>query len=430
MQVLVVGKGGREHALAWKLAQSPHVKRVFAAPGSPGIAEVANCLPDLPAPATAEGVAQLGDFAETRGIDLTVVGPEDVLTAGIVDAFRARGLKIFGPTAAAARLESSKRFAKDLMRRLEVPTAGYAVFDDSAAAAAYVREQGAPIVVKADGLAAGKGVIVAHTEAEAEEAIEAIMERRAFGDSGREVVIEECMEGEEASLFAVADGERYVLLPTAQDHKAIFEGDKGPNTGGMGAYSPAPVLTSEMIAQCEERIIRPILTGMSRDGSPFQGVLYCGLMFTSEGPKVVEFNVRFGDPEAQVVLPLIKTDLFELLEAAAAGRLDEIDVEIHPGAAVCVVMASGGYPDSGYATGIQINGLDAFAGRQDLVAFHAGTRRDDGILVTDGGRVLAVTARSSTVAEAVKLAYDGVDSVSFDNAYFRRDIAHRALHRT
>ena len=430
MQVLVVGKGGREHAIAWKLAQSPGVSTVFAAPGSPGIAEVAKCVPDLAAPATAEGVAQLADFAVARGIDLTVVGPEDMLSAGIVDAFRARGLKIFGPTAAAARLESSKRFAKDLMRRLDVPTAAYAVFDDSAAAAAYVRERGAPIVVKADGLAAGKGVIVAHTEAEAEKAIDAIMKQRAFGDSGREVVIEECMEGEEASLFAVADGERYVLLPTAQDHKAIFEGDKGPNTGGMGAYSPAPVLTPEMVTQCEERIIRPVLAGMNRDGNPFQGVLYCGLMFTPEGPKVVEFNVRFGDPEAQVVLPLIKTDLFELLEAATAGRLDEIDIEVHPGAAVCVVMASGGYPDSGYATGVQISGLETFAGREDLVAFHAGTRRDNGRLLTDGGRVLAVTARSATVAEAVNLAYEGLDSISFDNAYFRRDIAHRALNRT
>ena len=430
MQVLVIGKGGREHALAWKLAQSSRVDRIYAAPGSPGIAEVAECLDHIPSPSSAEGIAKLADFAVEQGIDLTVVGPEDVLSAGIVDSFRARDLGIFGPTAAAAKLESSKRFAKDLMRRLDVPTAAFSTFSDSGEAITYVRDQGAPIVVKADGLAAGKGVTVAHSLAEAEAAVVAILEDEIFGASGSEVVIEEFMEGEEASLFAIADAESYVLFPTAQDHKAIYEGDRGPNTGGMGAYSPAPVLTPEMVSVCEETIIQPVLGEMARLGTPFHGVLYCGLMCTAEGPKVVEFNVRFGDPEAQVVLPLLKTDLAEVLEAAAESRLGDIDVEFHAGAAVCVVMAAAGYPESGaYATGVEIAGLDVLREESDLIAFHAGTRRENGALVTDGGRVLGVTARADSIADAVRRAYEGVETVAFDEAYYRRDIAHRALNR-
>ena len=431
MQVLVIGRGGREHALAWKLAQSPRVDRVYAAPGSPGIAQVAECLEEFDASFGADGISRLADFAVEQGIDLTVVGPEDALSAGIVDAFRKRSLKIFGPTAAAARLESSKRFAKDLMRRLDVPTAAFSTFDQTGPAIQYVRARGAPIVVKADGLAAGKGVIVAATQAEAETAIVGILEKNAFGDSGRQVVVEEFMEGEEASLFAVADGRSYVLFPTAQDHKAIYEGDRGPNTGGMGAYSPAPVLTPERVKECEERIIRPVLNEMTRLGTPFQGVLYCGLMFTDDGPKVVEFNVRFGDPEAQVVLPLLNTDLADVLEAAAEGRLSDLDVEFHDGAAVCVVMAAAGYPESGaYTTGKEITGLDQLDKESDLVAFHAGTRRENSSLVTDGGRVVGVTARGESIAAAVRRAYEGVNTVSFENAYFRRDIAHRALKRT
>jgi phosphoribosylamine--glycine ligase len=431
MQVLVVGRGGREHALAWKLAQSPRVSRVFAAPGSPGIGEIAECLETIDASSSADGIVRLADFAVSQGVDLTVVGPEDVLSAGIVDEFTARDLRIFGPTATAARLESSKRFAKDLMQRLGVPTAAFSTFSETDAAIEYVRRQGAPIVVKADGLAAGKGVIVARTEAEAEAAIVEILEKNAFGDSGRELVIEEFMEGEEASLFAIADGESYVLFPTAQDHKAIFDGDTGPNTGGMGAYSPAPVLTPTNVGECEKRIIQPVLNEMKRLGTPFHGVLFCGLMFTEHGPKVVEFNVRFGDPEAQVVLPLLKTDLVDVLDAAAENRLSGLNVEFHEGAAVCVVIAAAGYPKSGaYATGREITGLDELARQPDLVAFHAGTRRENGSLVTDGGRVVGVTARAESIAAAVRRAYEGVNCVGFEDAYFRRDIGHRALNRT
>ena len=436
MKFLLVGKGGREHTLAWKIAQSPRVEKIYAAPGSPGIAEFAECIDikvDTPIANMEQlrrEIARLRDFAVERKIDLTVVGPEDVLTAGIVDHFEEKNLKIFGPTAKAARLESSKAFAKALMERIGVPTASHRTFRDSAAAAAYVREQGAPIVVKASGLATGKGAIVAQTETEALEAISAIMDTRVFGAAGDEVVIEEFMDGEEASLFALADGSDFVTLITAQDHKAIYEGDKGPNTGGMGAYAPAPLMTPARIQEAREKVIRPVLDEMQRLGCPFKGVLYCGLMLTAEGPRVVEFNCRFGDPEAQVVLPLLKTDLVDIMEAACESRLGEIEIENRPGAAVCVVLASAGYPDaSAYKTGKKIAGLDNFCSPQDLLAFHAGTRVEDGQLVTAGGRVLGITALAADISTAVRKAYEGVDQICFDNLYCRRDIAHRALER-
>ena len=436
MKVLVVGKGGREHTLVWKIAQSPRVEKIYAAPGSPGIADFAECIDikvDTPISNLEQlraEIARLRDFAVEQQIDLTVVGPEDALTAGIVDHFEEKNLKIFGPTAAAARIESSKAFSKALMQRIGVPTAAHRTFADSAAAADYVRQQGAPIVVKASGLATGKGAIVAFTEAEALQAIAAIMDARVFGASGDEVVVEEFMEGEEASLFAIADGNEFVTLVTAQDHKAIYEEDKGPNTGGMGAYAPAPVMTPARIQEARDRVIRPVLDEMRRLGCPFKGVLYCGLMLTAEGPKVVEFNGRFGDPEAQVVLPLLKTDLIDILEAACENRLGEIELENSEGAAVCVVLASAGYPDSSaYETGKKISGLDHFVGRQDLVAFHAGTRLEDGDLRTAGGRVLGITALATDISTAVQKAYEGVEQVFFDNLYFRRDIAHRALER-
>lgn len=437
MKVLVVGKGGREHALVWKIAQSPRVEKIYVAPGSPGIARFAECVDirvDTPIANLEKLQAEidrLRDFAVDAGIDLTVVGPEDALTAGVVDRFAEKELKIFGPTASAARIESSKAFAKALMERIGVPTARHCTFSDSAAASAYVRQQGAPIVVKASGLAVGKGAIVAHTEAEALQAIAAIMDERIFGASGSEVVVEEFMEGEEASLFAIADGKDFALLVPAQDHKAIYEGDKGPNTGGMGAYAPAPVITPARIEEAEERIVRPVLDEMYRLGSPFQGVLYCGLMLTAEGIKVVEFNCRFGDPESQVVLPLLKTDLVDILEAACDGRLGKLEIENLDTAAVCVVLASGGYPDSGaYKTGIEIRGLDRFDQFPDLVAFHSGTCLEDGRLLTAGGRVLGITALAPDIPTAVQKAYEGVDQVFFENAYFRKDIAHRALGRT
>ena len=434
MKVLVVGKGGREHTLAWKIAQSPRVEKIYAAPGSPGIAQHAECV-DIRVDTSISDmeklqveIDRLRDFAIQQQIDLTVVGPEDVLSAGIVDRFAAKGLKVFGPTAAAARIESDKVFSKNLMADIDVPSALHRTFSNSTEAIRYVEEQGAPIVVKASGLAAGKGAIVAQTEEEAIQAIRTILDERIFGDAGNELVIEEFMEGEEASFFAITDGRDYVTLVSSQDHKAIYDGDKGPNTGGMGAYSPAPVLTPELIRQTEERIIRPVLDEMHRRGCPFQGVLYCGLMIDAEGPRVVEFNCRFGDPEAQVILPMLETDLVDLIEAACDGRLNEIEIKNADGAAVCVVVASGGYPGS-YETGKEIHGLEQFAGRQDLVVFHAGTARHEDRLVTAGGRILGVTAVADDIAAAVEKAYKAADQISFEKAYFRRDIAHRALAR-
>jgi len=434
MKVLVVGKGGREHTLAWKIAQSPRVEKLYAAPGSPGIARHAECVDirvDTPASEPEKlkaEIQRLRDFALEQQIDLTVVGPEDVLSAGIVDCFAESGLKTFGPTAAAARIEGDKAFSKDLMAAAGVPTALHKNFSDSEAAIAYVRAQGAPIVIKASGLAAGKGVIVCQKEEEAIQAIREIMDDRIFGDAGNQVVVEEFMEGEEASLFALTDGAEYVLLVTAQDHKAIYDGDKGPNTGGMGAYSPAPVMTPELIQQAEEQVIRPVLDEMRNRGCPFQGVLYCGLMIDATGPRVVEFNCRFGDPEAQVILPMLKTDLVDVLEAACDGRLGEIEIENSTGAAVCVVLASGGYPGS-YEKGKGIGDLEPFADRDDLVVFHAGTALEEGRLVTAGGRVLGVTAMGDDIAAAVDKAYEAVDGISFAGAYCRRDIAYRALAR-
>ena len=434
MKVLVIGKGGREHALVWKIARSPRVERIWVAPGSPGIAGLAECLDirvdtSLSQPEKlAHEIARLRDWALAEGIDLTVVGPEDCLAAGLADVFRAAGLRVFGPSAAAARLESDKAFAKDLMARIGVPTAAHRTFADSGAALAYLQQTGAPIVVKATGLAAGKGAIVAHTLAAAEQAVRQILDEKAFGAAGAQVVIEEFMTGEEASLFCVTDGECIATLVTAQDHKAAYDGDQGPNTGGMGAYAPAPVMTPELIRQAEETIVKPVLREMQRLGTPFQGVLYCGLMVNAAGPRVVEFNCRFGDPEAQVVLPLLATDFVDLALAACDGGLGQMAVRNASGAAACVVMASGGYPGT-YETGKPIRGLDALNGRPQVVAFHAGTARRDGELVTAGGRVLGITAFDADIKAAVWQAYDAVMQVSFDGAHFRRDIAHRALAR-
>ena len=431
---MVVGRGGREHALVWKLAQCPQVTHLYAAPGNPGIAQLAQCVDirvDTPITQTEKlqaEILRLRDFALAEGMDLTVVGQDDPLAAGIVDCFRAKGLRIFGPTQAAARLESSKSFAKELMASLGVPTAAHRTFAHSAEAVAYVRQQGAPIVVKASGLAAGKGAVVARSEEEALQAIAEIMDQRIFGSSGAEVVIEEFMEGEEVSLFALCDGQHYQLLAPAQDHKAIGEGDTGPNTGGMGAYAPAPAMTPALIAQAEAQIIRPVLAEMRRRGCPFEGVLYAGLMLTAQGPKVVEFNARFGDPETQVVLPLLKTDLVEVFVAACDHRLDQVHLEMSAQAAVCVVLASAGYPGS-VKNGFAIEGLERLARQPDLLAFHAGTARQERRLVTAGGRVLGITGLAADIPTAVARAYEGVDMIHFEGAYCRRDIAHRALAR-
>ncbi len=424
MQILLIGGGGREHALAWKLAQSAQVEKIYAAPGNPGIAAVEKCecieldLNNL------EGVA---DYAEEHGIDLTVVGPEATLVAGIADIFASRGLAVFGPSKAAAQLEGSKAFAKNIMAKYDIPTAFFKVCEDIETAKAYVKEKGAPIVIKADGLAAGKGVVVAMTEAEALEAIDEMMgEQHKFGGAGARVVIEEFMQGEEASLLAFTDGEHIVPMIASQDHKRAFDGDKGPNTGGMGTYAPAPVLTDILRLRAVEKILKPVVAAMKAEGMPYKGCLYAGLMVCGDEVKVVEFNCRFGDPETQVVLPLLDADLAEIMLACATGGLDKVDIGWKDKAAVCVVMASGGYPES-YKNGYVISGLDKAGAMADTVVFHAGTKISDGNVVTAGGRVLGVTASGKDIAEAQERAYKAVSAISFTDMQYRKDIAWRAL---
>ena len=423
MRILVVGGGGREHTLVWKIAQSTEVGRLYAAPGNPGMAQLAECV-DIGADDTDKLLA----FAIRERIDLTVVGPEVPLALGIVDRFEERGLKIFGPSGKAAELESSKGFSKDLMAKYGIPTARYGRFTSSEEAVRYVREQGAPIVVKADGLAAGKGVLICRTQAEALEAVRTIMEDQAFGAAGQEVVVEEFLEGEEASILALTDGETILPLVASQDHKAIFDGDGGPNTGGMGAYAPAPVVTEAVLERVMEQVLRPAVDGMAKEGRLYKGVLYAGLMIKDEKLKVVEFNCRFGDPESQVVLPLLKTDLVALMMAVAEGRLGEMALEESDDAAVCVVMASGGYPGS-YEKGKRITGLEAAREMDDVVVFHAGTAVRDGAIVTDGGRVLGVTAVGADIGCAIDRAYEAVGKIHFEGAYYRKDIGAKALAR-
>ena len=423
MQVLVIGGGGREHTLVWKLAQSKKVTKLYAAPGNPGMKELAECV-DLDI-ADLDGLA---DWAEKHAIDLTVVGPEAPLVAGIVDVFKARGLTIFGPSAKAAEIEGSKIFSKELMEKYGVPTAFFKVCDNLADARAFVEEKGAPIVIKADGLAAGKGVVVAMTKDEALAALDEMMGAHKFGSAGNRVVIEEFMEGEEASLLAFTDGKTIVPMLAAQDHKRVNDGDQGPNTGGMGAYCPAPVMTDALKEKTVKEVLRPIVDALAKEGRPYSGCLYAGLMIKGDSVKVVEFNARFGDPETQVVLPLLKSDLAEIIVACANGTLTPDLVEWSDKAAVCVVMASGGYPAS-YKKGIPITGLKAANAMDDVVVFHAGTREEDGKILTNGGRVLGVTAVADDIPSAQQKAYDAVDKIHFDGAHYRQDIAWRALRR-
>jgi phosphoribosylamine--glycine ligase len=423
MKILVVGGGGREHALVWKIAQSPLVEKIYCAPGNPGI----NAL----AEAVAIGVEQIDDlcaFAQENAIDLTVVGPEVPLTLGIVDRFQAQGLEIFGPSKAAAQLEGSKGFSKDLMARYNIPTAAYRSFNEHDAAVAYIKQQGAPIVVKADGLAAGKGVVVAMTEEQAIDAVDDIMLDQVFGRAGASVVIEEFMDGEEASFFAFTDGKRILPLASAQDHKRVYDHDEGPNTGGMGAYSPAPVVTSDLYQDVVENIVKPTVAGMANDGCPYSGILYVGLMIKNGKPRVVEYNARFGDPECQPLLMRMKSDIVPVLQACARGELVQDSLEWHDKAAVCVVLASGGYPSS-YEKGLPISGLDTAAQLDDVMVFHAGTATKDGAVVNNGGRVLGVTGLGETVADAITKAYEGVAAISWDNVHYRRDIGAKALNR-
>ncbi|PNU18735.1 phosphoribosylamine--glycine ligase [Geothermobacter hydrogeniphilus] len=423
MKVLVVGGGGREHALCWKIAQSPLVDTLYCAPGNPGIAELAECVH-----IAADEIDALLDFARAESIDLTVVGPEVPLTMGIVDRFQEAGLEIFGPSRAAARIEGSKGFSKDLMARHNIPTAAYRSFSDHAAAVAYIREQGAPIVVKADGLAAGKGVIVAMDEATAIAAVDDIMLGQVFGSAGASVVIEEFMDGEEASFFAFTDGKNILPLASSQDHKRVFDNDEGLNTGGMGAYSPAPVVTDELYDEIVETIVKPTVAGMAADGHPYAGILYVGLMIKDGRPRVVEFNARFGDPEAQPLLVRMKEDVVPILQACARGELTQTSLEWHDKAAVCVVMASGGYPGS-FTRGHEIKGLEEAAQIDDLVVFHAGTRLVDGKVVNNGGRVLGVTGLGSDVATAIRKAYRGVETISWQDVHYRKDIGAKAVRR-
>ncbi len=421
MRILVVGGGGREHALAWKIAQSPLLTKLYCAPGNPGIAEVAECVP-----VNADDVMGLVLFTREKKIDLVVVGPEDPLAQGLTDELVTRGVRVFGPSAAAAALESSKVFAKRLMHKHDIPTAQFRIFDQAHDAHDHVERIGAPVVVKADGLAKGKGVIVCSTVAEAHTAIREIMEVRVFGKAGDRVLVEECLRGEEVSILAVTDGKSILALEPAQDHKRIFDNDEGPNTGGMGAYSPVPRVTPGLAAEIERRVFVPTIHALRREGLRYQGVLYAGLMITRNGPQVLEYNVRFGDPETQPLMMRMKSDLLPILAAAAEGKLGHSAIEWDPRPAICVVMASGGYPGD-YEKKKPIEGLDRAARLPDVAVFHAGTTLSDGKVVTSGGRVLGVTAIGRTIAEAREKAYHAAGLIHFDGAQYRKDIGHRAL---
>ncbi|HEY9462603.1 MAG TPA: phosphoribosylamine--glycine ligase [Vicinamibacterales bacterium] len=423
MKILVIGSGAREHALAWKLSREPGVDAVICAPGNPGIASAARCLPaDVSAP------AQLLAIAESQGVDLTVVGPELPLSRGVVDAFTAAGRAIVGPTRAAAALEWSKAFAKDFMARHRVPTAAFRVCESADEALTIIRrgEFTFPLVLKADGLAAGKGVVIAEDAATAEAVVGAMMIDRRFGDAGSRVVLEEFLVGQEASYFVLADGTNFVLLGSAQDHKRIFDDDRGPNTGGMGAFAPSPLITEDMSRRVCDEIVSPVLAGMDHEGHPYRGFLYVGLMLTADGPKVIEFNVRFGDPEAQVVLPMLDEDLGWLLGEAATGALPSRPARFRREPHVGVVLAAGGYPDSP-ETGKAIDGLDAASNVSGAIVFHAGTAKRDGRLVTAGGRVLTVVGRSTTYKDAIDTAYAAASRIHFEGMQYRRDIGRKAL---
>jgi len=423
MKVLVIGGGGREHALVWKIAESPLVDKIFCAPGNPGIAQQAECVA-----LKVDDLEGLLAFAKKENIDLTVVGPELPLTLGIVDLFRKEGLAVFGPEQKAAQIEGSKNFSKSLMAKYGIPTAEFAAFGDYDQAADYVRAKGAPIVVKADGLAAGKGVYVAQSVDEAIQALKEIMLDAAFGQAGAQVVVEEFLRGEEASFFAFTDGRNILPLASAQDHKQVFDGDQGPNTGGMGAYSPAPVVTPVLYDDIIRQVIEPTIRGMAAEGCPYSGILYAGLMIDNGRLKVLEFNARFGDPEAQPLLMRMKSDIVPVLLACARGNLEGQALEWHDKAAVCVVMASGGYPDS-YEKGLEISGLEKAAGIDDLMVFHAGTQEKDGRICNSGGRVLGVTGLGTTIAEAIEKAYSGVRCITWKNVLYRTDIGQKALRK-
>ncbi len=423
MKVLVVGSGGREHALCWAIKKSPKCKKLFCAPGNAGIGQIAEC-----ADIAIDDIQGLVSFAKSKKIDFVVVGPEAPLVAGLVDRLNAEGIKAFGPSAAAAELEGSKIFMKDLCAKYGIPTGKYEYFDECDAAKEYLIRHRPPIVVKAEGLAAGKGVILCRNENEAFAAIDHIISERAFGQAGDRVLIEEFLQGEEASFFALVDGERAVPLVAAQDHKAVHDGDEGPNTGGMGAYTPAPVVDAAMSQRIMDEIINPTVKAMAAEGRPYKGVLFAGIMITEDGPKVLEFNARFGDPECQAMMLRLKSDILEALHACATGELDKVKLDWHDDTALVVVMATQGYPGF-YEKGSEIRGLDKVNGADGAYVFHAGTREDDGRIVADGGRVLGVTALGPDVAKAQKRAYQIVDGIDWPEGFCRRDIGWRAIDR-
>ena len=425
MNILVIGSGGREHALVWKLRQSPQVKKVFCAPGNAGIENLATCVP-----LNSTDIRGLLKFAKEKKIDLTVVGSEQPLVEGIVDAFEEHGFHIFGPSKAAAQLEGSKVFSKDFMSRHHIPTANYRSFTtpEIDEAKKYINAMEPPMVIKVDGLAAGKGVLICKSRQEAALALEDMMLHKTFGSAGNQIVIEEFLDGEEASLFVLTDGEQFAILASAQDHKRILDGDLGKNTGGMGAYAPAPVVTNEILQYVTQQIVVPTLSGMKQDGVPYRGCLYVGLMMTREGPKVLEYNCRFGDPETQVVVPLIDGDLAEIFLAIAQRRLDSSKVKLHSATAVCVVMASHGYPDE-YKIGKQIFGLEHIKAEDGVVVFHAGTKKEGSAIVSSGGRVLGVMAIgfNNELEQTIQNTYHAVEKITFDGAYYRSDIGKKAL---
>ncbi len=415
MKILVVGSGGREHAILWKLAQSKRVEKLYCAPGNGGISQLAECVP-----IKVMEKEKMADFAAENQIDMTIIGPDDPLADGIVDVFQKRGLRVFGPTAAAARIEASKVFSKDLMKKYHIPTAQYEVFDNAEQAIAYIKSGTFPAVIKAEGLALGKGVIIAEDEQTAIEAVRDMMEGKKFGDAGNRVVIEEFLTGPEISVLAFCDGKTVVPMVSAQDHKRAFDNDKGLNTGGMGAFSPSKIYTKELEEECMQNIFLPTVKAMQEEDCPFTGVLYFGLMSTKNGVKVIEYNARFGDPETQPVLMRLETDLVDIFEACIDGTLDQLDIKWKDEAAVCVVMASGGYPVK-YQSGYEISGLtDAEA--LGLTVFHAGTKLENDVFVTAGGRVLGITAMGKTLDDAISLAYRGVEKIHFKDAHYRKDI--------
>lgn len=423
MRVLVIGSGGREHALVWKISQSARVEKIYCAPGNAGIQELAECVDIGPTQ-----IKELLAFALIQKIDLTVVGPESSLVDGIVDAFQKKKMRIFGPSQRAAILEGSKAFTKEFMVKYGIPTAAYKTFKDRKKALKYLDSSTFPVVIKADGLAAGKGVIVASSVEEAKNAVNLIMADKAFGDAGNSIVIEDFLKGEEASFLAFTDGMTVLPMPTSQDHKAIYDGDKGPNTGGMGAYSPAPVVTPEIAEYVMEKIMKPTVRGMAAEGRPYKGILYAGLMIDGDNIKTLEFNCRFGDPEAQPLLMRIDSDIIDIFEACIDGKLDQVEMKIDPHPTVCIVMSSGGYPGE-YVTGKVIRGLKTAAKAEGVEVFHAGTAQKNGKTVTNGGRVLGITAKGETLQDAIEKAYKTAGSIDFAGAYYRRDIGAKALNR-